>query len=177
MPPRFDYIPETPIPDCNYYTLYNWTQYHFRHGNAVVTVPQRFGIGIYQISQAMEWKRELLGATDQVYECFASAALHFLGVFSMRNYTETNLLVSYNLLDIDFHVFLPEIVLLNIGKAQQMLHYLYVIEKTAQRKKRFNVIALKRSLEFLYIHCLSCIPKEKRLKALQSACSIMTGRL
>lgn len=149
-------IPQTPRTSEH---LVNWCAAY--QASDIVTQPPhiRYSIGIYQISQGMQWRI----ASDVKYQSFCAAAMHFtmsahgFGIDLGSDFPE-----RLDDFPEGFHGKTWETMLLLIGKTQQQVCYSDYISKNSARKSRFDPNKLRILMSSLIYECFALVPPARR---------------
>ena len=160
-------IPQTPRTVAH---LADWCC-TYQNGNIVPqSPPTRFSIGVYQLSQGLDWKIE----SPVKWQSYCAAAMHFM----MTG-------IGFHIhIDADFPELLSEInakfegwerMMYRLGKAQQMICYSHYISSQSARKSRFDERELRIRLFRLVEQCFALVPPEAREQCCFDEMHILTG--
>lgn len=148
-------IPVTPRTSSH---LVSWcASYQLDSGIVPQPPTHRFSIGIYQISQAMNWK--ISGPVK--WQSYCAAAMHFImsgvgfGIFLDNDLPET-------LEELPEGFSGWQNVLFLIGKTQQQICYSDYISANSARKSRFDRDKLRIHLSSLVYECFALVPASAR---------------
>lgn len=139
---------------------------------------KRFAIAFYQIYQGIEWQRASRN-NDNMYESFASAALHFIMVNESLDLPGIWTHVYWMLDDNERFVTKPidyEQLTYLLSAAQQQLLYKFNNNNTS-RKSRYSAGKLSKMLTEAIMMLFQAIPSHRRADAIEMATDIMTKRL
>lgn len=149
------------------WTILDWCRNYQKNGPYKQGVSERFLIGLYQVYQGFEWQ-----GSASADESFAAAALHFTMV---AEYFGIHLTLPTDLRNVR-HIKDSHTILMNLSRAAQMVIYGKYHNNTG-RKSRFSSDRLCTVLTELVGSLLSHIEPNKRLDAIETAASIMGGKL
>ena len=142
----------------------------------------RFGVGIYQLHQAMGWMGEFSKTgvdTRAQNESLASAATHFITAAEdwdapIELYVDKDVLSNPARVQIDWVK-----ILYNISAAQQMFFYGYVMTQNNSERaaRRFNREKMAKCVGEVVEMLFLGMPQVDRRNAIEEATRIMSGRI
>ena len=161
-----------PIRTASLIEIMEWAAEYHNYGHKPVSLEMRFGIGIYQIGQAMHW-----GSSAAGDESKAAACIHFMGVTQKMGIAiETKIPIGLNMFQ-----YSPTIsgldILRNICIAQQALIY-FICGKSTERSSKRD-LSEKAIIAFSQIigEMVCSIEKGKRVQAFYDAMDTMSGKI
>ena len=131
---------------------------------------RRFAIGFYQIYQGIEWQ-----GSDSADESFAAAAIHLMIVGEkLKLGIEAYTYLNFSLIPWEKDPF--RVLIHTLSKAQ--CHLIYSTNaKNVTRRSRYSEDILSSSLAYAVKDLFGLIEPIKRPLAIETATTIMTGRL
>jgi len=158
-----------PIKTIQLVDLQKWCKEYHQSTKYPSSIERRFGIGFYQIYQAMDWK-----TTNSSWESWVAGACHFIMVCEVMDlWLETGLLYDMT----EWQQVLDDRGLLRaLSLAQAQIIYC-TNENNIQRKSRYKESILVDCMCSIIQTMVAKVPSDKRAEALYDATSIMTGVL
>jgi hypothetical protein len=157
-----------PLETENWCEVIAWCRDYNRWNKYPVPMLQRFGIGVYQIHQAMEWA-DLLNKA----ESYMASFLHFQMTMELMDLGWAG---EPDLTLVETRPLCSERALYLISKLQQQCFYKTRMMKT-QRGSRFNQKLTAELFAELQTRLVSAVPSYLRKAGLFHASKIMSGTL
>lgn len=175
-----------PLDSDDLFEFCEWTSWYSKYGPYTTSANVRFGIGVYQLGQAIDWE-----GTESEWESYAAAAVHMLGAGAVAGWSldDIFMIVYDHIRHLYDHKQIrdlskPECEMKNwkslmhmVARAQRNFHYWLTTSPDLDRASRYNKKQLQSDIGWLVWYCLLVIPSGKRKQAILDATTIMAGRL
>ena len=148
-----------------------WCKHYHVNNRYPVGTLKRFGIGLYQIHQGMDWR-----ATEARYEGYMSAVLNWL-MLSEGLGVPVYKYLKYDCFREESEYVSDNSFIRSISTAQQMVHYADRLGAMRRSDCRYNVETLAEHLAVCISYCLYKIPLKRMKKTMQESVDILTGDL
>jgi len=139
--------PPDPIDPMQPIWLSDWA-FHYAKNSSPYRADERFGIGIYQVSQIIRAIESI--SEIELAESSAACIIHIFGAARLAG-AEPGVLVDTFIRD-RHEPFNAELVLINLTKAQQMFCYNQWAPKSSIRKSRFKKKELAEAIANIARH-------------------------
>lgn len=152
--------------------LLQWCRDFHLDGPRRPSVDRRFGIGFYQIYQALKWEDV---TNPNCQESYMAACVHLICVaealdVGLEQELESDLTKELHTTELEYKV-----VLESLAHVQQMLVYLW--SGSSSRTTRYRKETVRADLGKVIRRLIGMVPQNNRSEALENATEIMAGAL